>query len=191
MGLSIQGIGLAEMAVKEAKEEFPGVKYGEDYIILAWVPTLYSSVTILRMGENLKETFKTDYTGKSVDDFPIMKGLKNYNQIPVLVTLTASGLYMTWATYANVTYNQTICAGITGVIAPEVYPWLQSQQIRGLLGGIKGAAEYETLLMRNGLVKKRGKATIAMNPQSIVHILIMCFIIVANISYFMVRRRKR
>ncbi|MCK4352134.1 hypothetical protein KAW65_01875 [candidate division WOR-3 bacterium] len=188
MSLTVMGIGLAEMATEKAKEEFPDVKYGEDYLIFAWVPGW--SIVILKMGENIKETFMADYAGKSLDEFPIVDKIHNYEQVPALVCLTGSSTYLSWITYANTRYNETICTGITGVIAPEIYPWLQSGQISGMLGGIKGAAEYEILLKKNKLSKVEGTASVAMDPQSITHLLIMLFIVLANISYFVIRRKK-
>lgn len=188
MGLEVMGIGLAEMAAEIAKEEFPDVKYGEDYLIFAWVPGY--DMVMLGMGEDIKKTFKVDYTGKPLDEFPIVSKVHNYEQIPAVITVTGSNIYQLWITYAHTKYRQTVCTGITGVMAPEGYPWLQSGQLSGMLGGIKGAAEYETLLKRNKLSKVEGTASIGMDPQSIVHLLIMLFIVLANISYFMIRRKK-
>jgi hypothetical protein len=188
MSLSPPGVGLAVKAVEMAKEEFRDVKYGEDYLIMGWAPGW--GIVIMKMGESIKETFKVDYRGEPLDKFPLMDRVQNYKQIPVLTCLTGSGIYGSWVFYANVRYNQVICVGITGVIAPEIYPWLQSRQISGMLGGLRGAAEYETLLRKNGLSKIEGVATVGMDPQSAVHILIMLFIIIANVSYFMTRRKK-
>ena len=50
--------------------------------------------------------------------------------------------------------------------------------------GMKGAAEYEKL------IEKSGTATAGMDSQSIAHIAIILLVVVANISYFAMRRRK-
>ena len=63
-------------------------------------------------------------------------------------------------------------------MGPDMYPFLQSKQLIGLLGGLKGAAEYEAL------VKKKANAVSGMRPQSVVHVIIILFVIFGNIVYF-------
>ena len=68
---------------------------------------------------------------------------------------------------------------MTAVMASDAYPFLQSGQLSGLIGGLKGAAEYEQL------INHRDRAFIGMDAQSITHILIVIFIIFGNISFFL------
>ena len=68
-------------------------------------------------------------------------------------------------------------------MSPDLYPFLQSRQLVGLLGGLAGAAEYEALL---GLP---GSATAGMEPQSVTHVIIILFILLGNTVYFTTRRR--
>lgn len=67
-------------------------------------------------------------------------------------------------------------------MGPDMYPFLQSKQLTGLLGGLKGAAEYEAL------VKKKGSAISGMRPQSVVHVIIILFVIFGNGIYFISKR---
>ena len=68
-------------------------------------------------------------------------------------------------------------------MAPDLYPFLQSGQMKGLLGGLAGAAEYEALVGAPGL------GTTGMQPQSVTHLIIILFILVGNTVYFITRRR--
>ncbi len=52
------------------------------------------------------------------------------------------------------------------------------------MSGIKGAAEYETLINR------KSSAVAGMSPQSVVHVLVVLFVIFGNTLYFMSRRKK-
>jgi hypothetical protein len=54
----------------------------------------------------------------------------------------------------------------------------------GLLAGMKGAGEYEQLLEKPGL----GLAGMA--AQSSVHVAVIVFILLANVFYFMERRKR-
>jgi len=86
-----------------------------------------------------------------------------------------------------------LVAGNTGVQAAQMYPYVP-RQLPGLLGAIKGAAEYEKLV-----VDKYGgphpdpkylEALRRMGPQLVGHLLVILLIIVANVLYFMDRRRE-
>jgi hypothetical protein len=65
-----------------------------------------------------------------------------------------------------------------------MYPFLQSKQLNGLLGGLKGAAEYEALVM------KKAHAVSGMRPQSVVHVIIILFVIFGNVIYLTSRRAR-
>ena len=62
---------------------------------------------------------------------------------------------------------------------PRFYPLLNTGQIHGLLGGLRGAAEYETL------INMSGKASAGMDAQSATHFLIIVLIVVCNVFYFL------
>ncbi|MCA9295305.1 MAG: hypothetical protein KC983_02285, partial [Phycisphaerales bacterium] len=102
-------------------------------------------------------------------------------------------------------------AGCTGVQAPLLYPYIP-KQLPGLLAAIKGAAEYEKLVMDaygqniimrdakgNPILDKKGKTIIPgkylegqrrMGPQLIAHIVIILLIIVGNVIFFIERSRE-
>jgi hypothetical protein len=66
-----------------------------------------------------------------------------------------------------------------------MYPFVQSGQVVGFLGGLRGAADYETLL------NKPGEATKAMPSQSAVHVLLVLLILGANVRLLVERIGKR
>jgi Trk-type K+ transport system membrane component len=49
---------------------------------------------------------------------------------------------------------------------------------------MKGAAEYEKLS------KNYGRAMVGMDPQSIIHLLIIFFIVIGNVGYFVTKKSK-
>ena len=69
--------------------------------------------------------------------------------------------------------------------APRFYPLIDTGQINGLLGGLRGAAEYEILLNREG------KAIAGMDAQSATHFLIIFLIVVCNLFYFLTGQEGR
>jgi len=87
--------------------------------------------------------------------------------------------------------------GCTGVQTPGLYPYYPVQ-LNGLLGAIKGAAEYESLV-NSSLAPKDTSAAIPakyleaqrrMGPQLGAHLLMIALIILGNIAFFAQRKSK-
>ncbi|HEX9917252.1 MAG TPA: hypothetical protein VGB16_05900 [candidate division Zixibacteria bacterium] len=178
------GSPLAEMAFQEiAVGEFDK-KYGVDYVNLGFKEG--REVVMVSMGESIPKTFPTDYHGTKVEDLPIMQGVKNFNDVAMIVNISA-GVPGTkeWVLQVQSRYHIKLASGTTAVSAPEFYPYLQSNQLAGLLGGMKGAAEYEKLVGRIGLGRR------GMDSQSVSHIVIFIFILIGNIAYFSMGGRKK
>jgi hypothetical protein len=82
-------------------------------------------------------------------------------------------------------YKFELGGGCTGVIAPGLYPLLRSGQVNGLIGGLRGAAEYE------GLIGETGRAIAGMDAQSATHLAIVLLVLMCNLFYFSLRRSDR
>jgi len=79
-----------------------------------------------------------------------------------------------------------VTGGVTAVSTPGFLPYVNNlNQLYGLLGGLKGAAEYESL------IGVKGTATSGMDAQSIAHVLVILFIIMGNYRAFKIRQRDR
>ncbi len=180
MTLWPSGVLLGRRAMREAAEGI-AVQEGEDYVYLGYVPGAAS--VILGMGEDISAVFSTDSGGTPLSEIPAMEGVKNYKDIALLIDLAAGSTPEAWIVYAGSKYGQTVAVGCTAVSAVGYYPFLNSKQIIGLIGGMKGAAEYEKL------IDTSGTATAGMDSQSIAHIFIILLIVIANISYFAMRRK--
>ncbi|MEO0091755.1 MAG: hypothetical protein ABIK61_03480 [candidate division WOR-3 bacterium] len=182
MGHWALGLPLGEIALNRVAAEY-NKKYGEDYVNLGYRPG-YTAL-IVGIGREIRDFFSTDYRNVPIDSFSFMRKIHNYQDISLLVGLEAGATGDAWVLYAGGRFQQKMFFGATGVVAPDLYPYLQSNQITGLISGLQGAAEYETL------VKKIGTGTLGMPTQSVVHGLIILFIILGNISYFVLRRRTK
>jgi hypothetical protein len=140
---------------------------------------------IAKMGESFSESFPKDYYGTPVKTIPLASKIQNYTSVSMVITLCGNRAYEYYITFGTAKYGIKVAAGMTAVMASDAYPFLQSGQLSGLIGGLKGAAEYEQLINR------RDQAFIAMDAQSVTHILIVAFIIIGNISYFAGKRKQR
>lgn len=195
--LQIMGLGLAQDAIATVTNEFnnraktstDSIIYGRDYVFWGWqTPVL---VPILGMGENIAQVFPVDYYGNKTDTLPIMKKIKNYNDVAILVSISGSAIPFYYITYAQTSFGVRIGAGSTAVQAADFYPFLNSGQVTGMMSGMKGGAEYEELVESRLNIEGRRKATDAMSSQTAAHIWIMITIVLGNIGYFALRRRKK
>jgi hypothetical protein len=182
MGHMPLGIPLGSQRLEEVAQEFSRT-YGMDYANIGYRPG-YTAVMV-QMGREIRGMFETDYEGTPLDDIPMMQNIHNYGDIDLLIVLAHGATSEVWAQIANSRFGQRMAVGGTAVIAPDLYPYLQSGQIEGIIGGLKGAAEYETLIDRPSV------GVVGMVPQSVAHVLILVFIIIGNLGYFYQRRRTR
>ncbi len=171
------GAGIAEIAFTEVAREKGKVK-GTDYVFLGYAPGDASAV--ISMGQDFHAAFPADYYGTKTVDIPLLEKVRSLRDMQYVMSLSVGfpGID-TWYVYGKEKYGFELGGGCTAVSAPRFYPLLDTGQINGLLGGLRGAAEYEILL---GV---KGKAMAGMAAQSATHFVIIFLIIVCNALYFL------
>jgi hypothetical protein len=172
-----------------AKTKIDSVIYGRDYVYLGWKSGRVA--TLMEMGERIGNVFPRDYYNNLTDSLPLMQRIRNYRDVSIAIILAAADYPQEWLMYAQARYGLRIGAGLTAVMAPKYYPFLQTGQLSGMMSGMKGAAEYENLLLQYGYVEESGKAETGMNSQTLVHLMIIVLILIGNIGYFSTRNRKK
>jgi hypothetical protein len=196
MCLYVQPLGLAKSALDQITAEYnekarshaDSLIYGRDYVFLGWQAGFY--IPILGMGESIANVYKVDYYGNKTDTLPLMKKIRNYKNVELLVSLSSSDIPLYWLAYAQNRFGLAVTAGVTSVSAGDFYPYLQSGQFTGLMVGMKGAAEYEELITQRLNIHQKRKAGEALPSITFAHLTIMVFIVIGNIGFF-VKRRKR
>lgn len=178
------GVQMAEEIHEILKVEYPSMIYGRDYVNLGFKAG--GMVTMQAMGKNFRTIFPTDMSGTSIDEFPIMNGINNFENIAFVCSFSAGdpGIKQ-WVQITRDTFGVPVTGGVTGVSAPAILPYVNEQkQLTGLLAGLKAAAEYEYL------AAKPGTATSGMDAQSIAHLLIIIFIVIGNVNYWRSKKNK-
>lgn len=183
MGVSLGNEALISVSDSLGREEY-----------VDWVNLGYKTgggVLIVRLGSDIKSVFPEDYDGNSVDDMPIMQHINKLGDFDMIISLSAGDPGVpAWVMMAGDRYNIPIGGGCTAVSAPQFYPYLSTGQMIGLLGGLKGAADYETMVRIGVENAPAGTATPGMAAQSVAHLVIMIFIILGNISYLAGKKKK-
>lgn len=182
IGLWPEGIPFAERALAVTTAEEKKV-YGEDYVNLGFKAG--GIVVMQALGRSFEEAFPVDAYGTPVEEIPAMQGVRNYDNIAMVIDLSAGDPGIpAWVMIAQGRFGKVVGGGCTAVSAPQYFAYLQAGQLVGLMGGMKGAAEYETL------IKRRDLGSAGMDAQSIAHAVIVVFIIVGNVTFFVGRSRR-
>lgn len=180
MTLWVTGTGLADQILSQVARE-AGKEDGKDYVFLGWSPG--GSAVIINMGQDLYGTFPSDYNGKPTKDLVVLDGVQSLRDVTYAVSLAAGNPGVeAWYVFGKDKYKFELGGGCTGVMAPGLYPLLRSGQINGLIGGLRGASEYETL------IGAKGRAVAGMDAQSATHVAIVVLVAICNAFYFSMRR---
>ena len=169
-------------------------KYGVDYVNLGYRPG--GEAVIKGIASDIRTLYTVDLQGTSINDIPMMKDVVNIEDFDFVFSLSAG--YpgsKEWVQYACDPKNIPLSTGCTSIQVTDIMPYVENDQIRGILAGMPGAAEYESLveaeLEKMEIAVKPGEASGMMAAQSIAHVVIVLFIIFGNISYFITRKKNR
>lgn len=178
------GVQMAEQAFEKVLRDYPDKKRGLDYVNLGY--KVGGMVTIQAMGRDLKEVYPNDTRNTPYDQIPLLANTRRLKDVAWVSSLSSGvpGL-KEWMMVARDSYNVPVTGGCTAVSAPGFFPYVNEQrQLTGLLGGLKAASEYESLIGR------LGSATTKMDAQSVAHLLILVFIALGNIKVFVAKKKK-
>ncbi len=169
-------------------------KYGVDYVNLGYKPG--GEAVSKGIASDIRTLYTVDLQGTSINDIPMMKDVVNIEDFDFVFSLSAG--YpgsKEWVQYACDPKNIPLSTGCTSIQVTDIMPYVENDQIRGILAGMPGAAEYESLveaeLQKMEISGKPGEASGMMAAQSIAHVIIVLFIIFGNISYFITRKKNR
>ena len=155
---------------------------GRDYALLGYAPVFH--LVILGMTNSIVTQYPSDANGNALSEMPILQEHKSLREIDLAMTTSGSAACTYWVTYAREKIGLPVAFGVTAVMATDYYPYIQTGQVIGQMGGLRGAAEYEVLLAENGITASTDKAFRGMDVQSAAHILIILLIIMGNIAFF-------
>lgn len=172
MNLWVTATGMADDVLTQTAKEY-GKEYGRDYTFLGWQPM--SVAVITGMGTDIYSVYSKDQKGNDTRSQPVMKGIRTLKDFPYMVELGAGypGL-PEWLAYGTDKFGVKIGAGCTAVSEPGLRTYLQSNQVTGLMGSMKSAAEYESLINKPGLARA------GMDAISMAHFLLLFLVLLAN-----------
>jgi len=170
--------GLIEQLFSVVPAEFKK-EYGKDYAIFPYQPNAIATLT--QMASDFYGIYDKDKDGKDARSLPVMRGVKNYKNVSLVVCIAGTIMVDWWVQYAGDKYGVPVIAGVTAITQPGYGPYLQKKQLKGLMGGMKGAAEYEHL------IQTPGKGTSGIDALSLAHVMVAALIIISNIAIIILK----
>ena len=190
------GLGLANNSIARVTAEYPGVKYGQDYVNLGYKDG--PAAVMRRLDKDIVGVFPADVRGTPIAQLPILSGVRNIRDVKVVFTVATGIIGEYWITQVHQQSGTPIIIGPTAVGAPKYYAYMNAGQLVGMLGGMKGAAEYEKLLAagypelaRFYRGTREFTATKGMDGQTVIHAVIILFILVGNFAFWRQRSAQR
>lgn len=162
--------------------EAGGKKYGTDFVAMGFVPG--GETGLAGFAADIKKTVPVDLRKNKTEDLPILKGITSAADTKAYLGFS-DGVPGPFEYVRQLQRSGVpLLVGVVTVMGPQTEPYIQSGQVKGLLTGLRGAAEYEMLM------NKPGAAVAGMDAQSAGHLLIIVFILLGNIGFAITRRKQ-
>jgi len=193
---------MAQQAISEVKKSnLFNIEDGTNYVMFDY--KVGGFVVIKGIADNFRDLYQQDYNGKSIDSLDIMNGVYSVKDFDFVFDFSAGVPgNAEWVQYACDPKNVPLSSGCTSIMVTDAIPYVESGQLRGILAGMPGAAEYEKMVydymvveqknnnlnINKEVVIKKGKAYARMSAQSVAHLLMVIFIIIGNVAYYYSRK---
>jgi hypothetical protein len=188
---------LKVLAEQASPEDDYGLVYGEDYVILGWIPG-YEPILAGLLSDLWTTAGGRDHNGVPLADLPMMENIRGAGDFQLLgySTSTSPDPYpRQWGVGVGVNNvpvtlkdgTESPGAQMIGSMGTATVPWIMPYIDQGLqtsyISGQRGGAEYEAVL------GDPGTGLGFMAGQTIGHFYAIVLIVVANVMFFMERRR--
>ena len=184
MALYPEGQALSNEAIAVMQKKYPAKKYGVDFVNLGYKAG--NEAPLVSMGLDFRGQFPTDSKGTPLSDIPMLSRVTRLSQFDLVASYSAGypGALEHIRTTAT-QYGRPLVVVATAVMTPQYFPFYESKQVVGLVGGLRGAAEYENLC------NYEGTAVAGMDAQSVAHFTIAGLIVFSNLMSLIAWWRKR
>ncbi len=165
-----------------AGDAHPEVRYGIDYANLGFKEGKEAAINAL--AQDMRRLYPRDAAGTALSRLPIFEGISTIRDFDLVIS--DSGGFPGAKEYVEqvvTRYNIPFIAATTAVSVTDLTPYYP-RQIKGLVGGMRGSAEYEQLMGYTGL------GTRGLNVLTVGQLLVIAAIVFGNILFFVERARR-
>ena len=141
------GPATAENLVAGVAAGYPGYVAGDGrwYVNLGYLPGQAAAVRL--MGQSLPAALPRDFEGRQATELVALNGITSTQSFDLIVELAAtSDTLQWWIEQAGAPYGIPMVAGVSAAVDPiaRTYYETEPQQLKGVIGGVPGAASYES-----------------------------------------------
>jgi len=156
--------------------------YGKKFINLGYFPG--GETAMAALASDIHGTATQDFYNNPIETLEMMNDVKSVQDIDLYIDMVAGtpGLEDTLRQFQGKKPSLTMLCAVLALWLPSILPYYP-MQVKGLLSGMKGAAEYELLL------RSPWKAIAGMDAQSLGHLFLIALIVIGNIGYFSAKKR--
>lgn len=149
--------------------------YGEDYICIGYV--LVNEASTSALANNLHDVTMTDYKGNNLAD-TFYNDLNNAGDFSLIIDFSTGMQTIAMINHWVMDYDIPMIEGAIGVNIPSLMPYINTGHLKAMLQSTKGCAELEYL------TGNPGSGMTSMDSFTLVHFMLIIFIILGNIGYF-------
>ena len=157
-------------------------KEGEDYVVLGYV--LVNEAATSSIARDFHSVIHNDWKGNSIEG-TFLDDVENAGDFTLIVDFSPGMQTTALINHWVMDYGTPMIEGAIGVNIPAYAPYVDTGHLQALLQSTRGGAELEYL------TRKPGDGLTAMDAFSLVHYLVIVFIVVGNIGYFGWQRNSR
>lgn len=163
---------------EQCKAEGISAVYGVDWVYVGYKSGGTNTWRAMQT-DFWKACGNVDYMRNDFSTLPLMQKVRKWDKESVKGIMIFSAGDPGIGTYTTLYPDHNIYVGNVAVQVATASNLLRSGQIKGILAGLRGAAEYEKL------IGKPGYATRLMDAQSAGHLIIIVLVILGNISFIL------
>jgi len=182
-----EGAGLGPSLVDRVTRQYKGYQYGRHYLHLGFLPARETGLGDLV--RNLVGMLKEDARDKKpLATFALWQKLSSLTDIALIIVLAGSqDSVKIWVEQVGAPSARPMVAGVTASAQPLVEPYRQAGQLKGLVSGLPGAAEYEIITNRPD------RAVASLDAQSAAHLVLLIVLVLGNLAglWAWLRRQSR
>ena len=137
------------------------------------------------MGQSVQRSLPQDLHGTAWADLPVLDGITGLKDFDLVVELAAGqNTLRWWIEQAVAPHDLSLGAGVSAAIEPAARAYYETdpQQLVGLVGGVFGAAAYESLSSDEGQPEDRTGARL--DGQLGGHVVFVLVLLGGGVVYF-------
>ncbi|MBN2334767.1 hypothetical protein JXL21_04355 [Candidatus Bathyarchaeota archaeon] len=156
-------------------------KEGEDYVVLGYV--LVNEASTSSLAANLHNVVEFDHKGRPLAG-TFFDDLNNAGDFTLIIDFSPGMQTTNMIKHWVLDYGTPMIEGAIGVNVPSLLPYRDTGQLKAMLQSTRGCAELEYI---SGFP---GQGITSMDAFTLVHFMIVLFIIMGNIGYFAWERKQ-